>query len=161
MAAEGIMTGTLQGDHNLFRPDATVTRAEFVSMAMKRAGMRPDTTLTSTFFDDNDKIPTYLMSYVATAARLGIVNGSYDSESGLVFRPSDPITFLECSIILDNIYDLATESEQVSSTLLDVPVWGRGAVGAMYENGIFDVSKDLQGALTRADAAEILFRVKK
>ena len=130
-------------------------------MAMKRAGMRPDSTLQRTFFDDNEKIPPYLVSYVATAARLGIVNGSYEDEKGLVFRPDDPITFLECSIILSNIYDLSSESEEVSSSLLDVPVWGRGAVGAMYENKILDPATDLGAALTRADAAEVLFRVNK
>ena len=119
MAAQGIMTGSTQGDHTLFLPEGSVTRAEFVSMAMKRAGLRPDSTLNATFFDDNEQIPTYLMSYVATAARLGIVNGSFDDEQGLVFRPTDPITFLECSIILNNIYDLAGESEQVSAELLD------------------------------------------
>lgn len=161
MAAEGIMSGRVQGDHTLFCPEENVSRAEFVAMAMKHAGIRADTTLNTTFFDDNDKIPDYLISYVATAARLGIVNGSYEEEAGLVFRPSDPITFLECSIILDNIYHLASESEQVLATLLDVPVWGRGAVSAMYENGIFDEAKSLSAALTRADAAEILFRAQR
>ncbi len=161
MAAEGIMNGKVQGDHTLFDGDGEVSRAEFVSMAMKRAGIRQDTTLTSTFFDDNGEIPTYLVGYIATAARIGIINGSFEEDKGLIFRPNDTITFLECSIILSNIYDLTSESEEVSSLLLDVPVWGRNAVMAMYERGIFDAETDLSGNMTRKDVANVLFQIEQ
>ena len=159
MSAEGIMHGTVVGDHTLFLPDGEVTRAEFVSMAMKRAGIRQDTTLTSTFFDDNERIPSYLVGYVATASRLGIVNGSFEGEEGLLFRPNDAITFLECAIILSNIYELKEESEAVFSEASDVPVWGRSALFAMVREGIFEREVDFSKKMTRADVAEALFRI--
>ena len=161
MSAEGIMHGTVVGDHTLFLPDKEVSRAEFVAMAMKRAGLRQDTTLNRTFFDDNDDIPTYLVGYVATASRLGIVNGSFEGEDGLLFRPNDTVTFLECAIILSNIYELTEESEAVFSEMTDVPVWGRGALGAMLKGGIFDTGVDYSAKMTRADVAEALFRISR
>lgn len=159
MSAEGIMHGTVVGDHTLFYPDKEVTRAEFVAMAMKRAGMRQDTTLGETFFEDNGEIPTYLVGYVATAARLGIVNGSFEGERGLIFRPNDTISFLECAMILSNIYDLKEESEAVFSDMGDIPVWAKGAVGAMVKGGFFDTGTNVTAKMTRADVAEVLLRV--
>ncbi len=160
MGAEGIMHGTVVGDHTLFYPDKEVSRAEFVAMAMKRAGIRQDTTLNQTFFEDDNEIPTYLVGYVATAARLGIVNGSFEDERGLIFRPNDSVTFLECAMILSNIYSLKEDSESVFSQITDVPVWGRGAVGAMVKAGIFETDIDVSKKMTRADVAEALFRIE-
>ncbi len=162
MTAMGIMSGSRLGDDMYFSPDGTVTRAEFVAMAMKALGIRPDTTLTETFFDDNDDIPKSLVSYVATAARVGIVNGSFDSD-GLNFRPQDSITTCEAAIVMSNLLDIKSESAVFSEIdgIETVPVWARGHVGAMYTSGIFssDLSSDMSGALTREDAAEYLYRM--
>ena len=161
MSAEGIMQGTVVGDHTLFYPELEVSRAEFVAMAMKRAGIRQDTTLSSTFYDDNAQIPTYLVGYVATASRLGIVSGSYEGEAGLLFRPNDTITYLECAIILSNIYDLKEDSENVFSEMGDIPVWGKGAVSAVVRSGILDAKTDFSARMTRRDVAMALFLAGK
>ena len=162
MTALGIMSGSRLGDDMYFSPSETVTRAEFVAMAMKALGIRPDTTLTETFFDDNDEIPKSLVSYVATAARVGIVNGSFDS-TGLNFRPKDSITTCEAAIIMSNLLEIKSESAVFSQMdgIETIPVWARGHVGAMYTSGIFsaDISNGMNDALTREDAAEYLYRM--
>lgn len=162
MTAMGIMSGSRVGDDMYFSPDDTVTRAEFVAMAMKSLGIRPDTTLNKTFFDDNEEIPTSLVSYVATAARCGIVNGSLESD-GLKFRPRDAITKCEAAIVMANLLDLRAESAVFSTLdgIETVPVWARGHVGAMYSSGIFEEGSltNIDDKLTRESAAEYLYRM--
>lgn len=162
MTAMGIMSGNRVGDDMYFSPEDTVTRAEFVAMAMKSLGIRPDTTLDKTFFDDNEDIPKSLVSYVATAARCGIVNGSLEAD-GLNFRPKDAITKCEAAIIMANLLEIKAESAVFSTIdgIETVPVWARGHVGAMYSSGIFAKGSinDMGENLTREAAAECLYRM--
>ena len=162
MTAMGIMSGSRIGDDTYFSPAGSVTRAEFVAMAMKSLGIRPDTTLTETFFDDNAEIQKSLVSYVATAARCGIVNGSFDS-TGLNFRPNDSITKCEAAIIMSNLLDIKSDSAVFSEIdgIETVPVWARAHVGAMYSSGIFssEPSSAMDKVLTREDTAEYLYRM--
>ena len=159
MTAMGIMSGKRLGDDIYFLPEEEVSRAEFVAMAMKALGVKADTTLNATYFDDNDEIPPSLVSYVATAARCGIVNGAFDG-TALLFRPTDKITFTEAAIVLSNIIELEGDDtvfakhESVSS----LPVWARAEVGAMLTVGIFDSDTALSSAMTRRDVAECLYR---
>ena len=162
MTAMGIMSGNRIGDDMYFSPDGTVSRAEFVAMAMKALGIRADSTLTKTYFDDNDKIPKSLVGYVATAARIGIVNGSFETD-GLYFRPNDSITKCEAAIIMSNLLEIKADSAVFSDIegITDVPVWARSSVGAMYSLGIFDSSDaiDMNEALSRESVAEYLYRI--
>ena len=162
MSALGVMSGRTLGDDKYFMPDETVSRAEFVAMAMKASGMRADSTLYRTFFDDNTDIPTALVSYVATAQRLGIVNGDY-TESGLVFEPNRGITKSEAAKIIGSILGLAAgEEDEIYFDNASVSVTARSSVMAMFTLGIFDGEpKDFCGTdvVTRAEAAEYLYRM--
>ena len=164
VTAMGLMGGTIVGDDSYFLPEGSVTRAEFCAMAMKALSVRADSTLTSTFFDDGDEIPPSLVGYVATAARCGIVNGSFEGDK-LLFRPNDAITLTEAAIIMSNL--LSIKSTDAVFSELDgidtVPVYARAEVGAMFELGVFDsdTAKDLSAPITREMAAECLYRLMK
>ncbi len=162
LSASGIFSGTMVGDDMYFYPDAKVTRGEFVAMALKTRGIRPDSTLTSTYFDDNDAIPTSLMGYVATAQKLGIIHGSFDGKA-LNFRPNDPITLYEAAAVLSSLVE--TDGASVSAiTDVSIPVWARPGVSVMYGTGIFDAScssDQLPGDMTRATAASVLLRLSQ
>ena len=162
MTAMGVMSGTNVGDDYFFSPDETVSRAEFVAMAMKAFGIRQDTTLGASYFDDNADIPASLVGYVATAQRLGIVNGTFAS-GRLVFRPNDVITKYEAGkIIAEMMGKEADGASEVFADIASVPVWARPGVYAMYSLGIFD-SEDgnIYGgaAVTRAASASYLYRM--
>ena len=159
MTAMGIMSGKRVGDDIYFLPEEEVSRAEFVAMAMKALGIKADTTLTATYFDDNDDIPPSLVSYVATAARCGIVNGAFDG-TALLFRPRDTITFTEAAIILSGIIELEGDNTVFANheSVSALPVWARAEVGAMLTVGIFDSDTQLSSAMTRGDVAECLYR---
>ena len=162
MSALGVMSGRTMGDDKYFMPDETVSRAEFVAMAMKASGMRADTSLSRSFFDDNTDIPTALVSYVATAQRLGIVCGDF-TEAGLVFEPNKGITKNEAAKIISNILGL-TESDEANVYLDNesVSASARSSVIAMFTLGIFDGEiEEFTGTdiVTRAEAAEYLYRM--
>lgn len=162
MSALGIMSGRTLGDGKYFMPDDTVSKAEFVAMAMKATGMRADTSLTKTFFDDNTEIPTALISYVATAQRLGIIDGDL-TEAGLIFDPNRGITKNEAAKIITGILGIVTSEEDgVYLDNASVTVSARGSVAAMFTLGIFDGDiADFTGTdiVTRANAAEYLYRI--
>jgi len=158
MTAMGIMCGSIVGDDLFFSPDKEVTRAEFVSMAMKSIGIRPDSTLKSSYFDDNGDIPSSLVGYVATAQRAGIVNGTF-ANGKLLFRPNEAITKYEAAKIMAELMNVKESDEDSSyDESSDAPVWARGAISAMTMLGIFDES-DVSGKVTRANAAEYIYKM--
>lgn len=162
MSALGIMSGRTLGDGKYFMPDEAVSKAEFVTIAMKASGMRADSSLTKTFFDDNTDIPTALISYVATAQRLGIINGDL-TEAGLIFEPNRGVTKNEAAEIISAILGLATsEEDEIYFENASVTVSARGSVAALFTLGIFDGEiEDFTGTdiVTRAEAAEYLYRI--
>ena len=164
MSAMGIMSGKTLGDDKYFMPDEGVTRAEFVAMAMKAMGIKSDSTLTKTFFDDNSEIPSSLVGYIATAQLTGIVDGSI-SENGLVFEPNRAITKNEAARIICAIKGIKVsdeDKEYFENSSVDFN--SKGSVAAMLTMGIFDGTKETingQETVTRATAAEYLYRLIK
>ena len=133
-------------------------------MAMKAMGIKSDSTLTKTFFDDNSEIPSSLVGYIATAQLTGIVDGSI-SENGLVFEPNRAITKNEAARIICAIKGIKVsdeDKEYFENSSVDFN--SKGSVAAMLTMGIFDGTKETingQETVTRATAAEYLYRLIK
>ena len=163
MTAMGIMSGRQIGDDLYFEPDEKVSRAEFVAMAMKCAGIRADSTLTSTYFDDDSDFSVSLKGYIATAQRTGLIVGDFKNGK-LLFSPDEEITRYEAAKILATIIGSDAEGEEsVFATDNDIPVWARAGVYAMCSLGIFDNqdSSSLSDKITRGDVAEYLYKMSK
>ena len=161
MSAMGIMNGRQVGDDLYFCPDETVSRAEFVTMAMKCAGIRADSTLTSTYFDDDGDISVSLKGYIATAQRIGLINGDFKGGQ-LLFSPNEEITKYEAAKILASVIGSDGEGEEsVFAIDSDIPSWARAGVYAMNSLGIFDSEDNatLSDRVTRGDIAEYLYRI--
>ena len=161
MTAIGVMNGKLLGDDCYFIPDEKITRAEFVTLAMKCSEIRADSSLSETYFDDNEDIPTSLRSYVATAQSLGIISGDF-KDGRLTFSPNEEITKYEAAKILASIIGTSDDGEEtVFADEYDVPVWARAGVSAMCSLGVFteEDSATLSETLTRADTASYLYRM--
>lgn len=160
MQAQGVMQGVIEGDGYYFHPEQTVRRADFVVMAMKALGIRPDNTLCSTFFDDNDQIRASEMSYIATAQKRGYITGDYTGKE-LVFQPDEAITGAEAAVILTRMMGLRTEGAVATfSDGQSIPVWARESVACLYRLGIWTrASGAASGAaeeLTRGQVAMTL-----
>lgn len=160
MTALGIMNGKIVGDDIYFEADKTVTRAEFTTMAMKALGIKADSTLGESFFDDNNDIPKSLRPYISTAARIGVAKGDF-IDGKLMYRPNEEITNYEIAKIIATLCNISEGNE--ASEFLDaesIPIWARESVSAMYTLGIFDVEKTAPDSVaTRADVADYLYKM--
>ena len=160
MTAMNVMSGRLVGDDTYFMPDETVSRGEFVAMAMKCVGIRPDSTLSTSYFDDDSDISPSLKSYVATAQRIGIINGDF-RDGGLYFSPNEPICGYEAAKIMANILGIGESVEEKAFGAENIPVSARSEVAAMRTVGIFtdaDISS-ASDSVTRASCASYLYRM--
>ena len=164
LTAMGIMDGRLIGDGSYFMPEETVSRAEFLVMAMKSAGISPDKNAEQTYFDDNSEISKAHLPYVKAAARLGIINGEFKG-GRLIFRPNDAITKAEAAMIISKLVNTAEASVTVTfSDSATVPVYIRDDMKALVSMGIINCDGDkVNGntAVTKADAADYLYNMMK
>lgn len=160
VTAASIMMGEIEGGGICFRPDGTVSRADFLVMVMKAAKVAPIANLAESSFDDNCDIAASVRPYVATAQRYGYVNGSFDG-TGLYFEPNREITRAEAAVIMNNILNTDTPASlPVFADADSIPTWAKADIYALTEAGIFypnaagSVAANAQ--LTRADAAVML-----
>ena len=121
----------------VFCPDDSMSREEFITMVMKTLDIQTLTD-TDTSFADNYKINIEYRPYVATAQRMGYVNGS--EQDGLIcFNPQDSITKAEAAVVINNI--LGLEEGSAVSVFADdsaIPVWARSAIYALTGAGVFN-----------------------
>lgn len=164
MASRLIINGV---DRERFRPDAAVTRAEFVTMVIRALGLAANT---------GDKIYSdvsaeeWYAGAVSEAHEYGLVQGYKDG----TFRPQETIRREEAALIMVRALQLAgieapalsaAEMSGLLSRFADggnVQSWARAAVAGALKNGL------LKGAgsgllpdsdVTRAEAATMLGRL--
>ena len=154
MRNTGLFTGTQVAGEHCFGPDETVSRGEFLAMAMKLLEIPLDKDLTASGFADQGEADRWLLPYLATAMRLGVVSGSR-KDGQVVFRPNDPITGAEAAVLLDNILQLPAGDAQETGA----PNWAASAVQAMSGAGV--AGENPNGHLTRLEAASMLYAVSK
>lgn len=146
-----------------FRPDWTVTRAEFATMLVKsgtfdRSGYRGE------FYDVNSA--DWHSTYVQTAYDKGWMNGYSDG----TFAPDAPITRLEMAAIIGRIVGPYTGSTTVGEDMInnvfwdgyEIPEWAYKDVAYVLETGIMQGVNDYQFLpyyyTTRAEAATVLYK---
>ncbi|CAI6060683.1 InlB B-repeat-containing protein [Cohnella sp. JJ-181] len=155
---ELVKLGAINGypDHT-FRPDANITRAEFVSVIVKAFKVEAQAGLSLSFADTASH---WAKDDIATAVAAGIVDGYSDSQ----FGPDDPITREQMALIVVRAARLAEETDGgVSFTdSADISGWARTALAAAAAhkliNGYADGSVRPQAHATRAEAAAIIRR---
>ncbi|MDR0489757.1 MAG: S-layer homology domain-containing protein [Oscillospiraceae bacterium] len=125
----GILNGYPDGT---FRPNATITRAEFAAIVVRfifdgDIGTFPDAPAP---FSDTDG--HWAEGGIKIAAALGYVDGYPDGS----FRPNAPITRAEAAALINNALNRHTESEE--DMLDDMLTWGDNQPGAWY---YFDIQE--------------------
>ncbi len=155
---EGIMSGSVVGQISYFYPERTVSRAEFVVMAMRSVGISEVAESDTTVFFDNDEIPSELRGYISTAYELGYINGrSVDGK--LCFCPNDEITRAEAAVVICNMIDAATPAvTPVFADSADIPAYAVSAVNSLGYMGILRVDEgniSASAPMTREDTAHL------
>jgi len=159
LAEEGIYVGQQVDGHYFFDPDAPVSRAQFLTMAMAASGMEPLTGVTMTGFTDDEAIPTWAKGSVSAALKAGAIQGSKNEAGAPVFGADACVTRGEATVMLNNLLNVS-----------DVPVevffaegeshWAAQAAANLTASGVVRAedtgTTSLSSALTRAEAAEML-----
>lgn len=161
LAARGAITGTAEGT---FEPGANVTRGEFIKILMNAFDLLDETAVAT--FKDVSQDAWYNES-VASAQKLGIVNGKGDGS----FGANDQITRQEMAVMIYRLANLLkvpltagaadlqasfTDTKQLQPDALQAVEAVRSA-GLI--NGLPDGRFDPQGKATRAQAAAVIYRL--
>jgi hypothetical protein len=162
LTGAGIMSGTRIGDGYYFYPEQTVSRAEFLVMAMKAAGITDLPAVDDTGFYDDADIAGSMKSYIGAAARAGYVKGSYVNGK-LCFLPDKEITVPEAAVMIANIMGLKSDGSVAAfAGKSDIPAWAEGAVSALCSAGVIDYADfSYTATVTRGDAAVMLAAMMK
>lgn len=138
-----------------FRPNGSITRAEFVVMLMN--GLKPELQPSDLGFIDSDKIGIWAQTSTSQAVQLGIVSGYPDG----TFRPEANITHAEMAAMVFKALGIPLSAVTTTSYSddSDIPEWARGAVSTVEKTGIIIVGGKTTGPFaptdlsTRAEAA--------
>jgi len=159
LAEEGVYVGRYVDGHYFFDPDQSVTRAQFLTMAMSVAGLESLDGITLTGFSDDDAIPTWAKGAVSAALKAGVVQGSRDESGAPIFGAGVSISRAEAAVMLDNLLEITDVPVAVFSSD-DSGHWAAQSAANLSATGI--IRADTAGAiqladtLTMADAAEML-----
>ncbi|TXK76766.1 S-layer homology domain-containing protein [Paenibacillus sp. N3.4] len=146
-----------------FRPDGSVTRAEFANMLMN--GIKPTTEGAELLFKDKDKIGAWALQSVSKAFKLGIISGYSDG----TFQPSANITHAEMIAMIVRASGLPMDNTQPTGYAddADIPKWAKPAAKTAELNGIIIVSGITGKAFapqtlsTRAEATSAIVKMLK
>ncbi|WP_305849786.1 Ig-like domain-containing protein [Pseudoflavonifractor sp. MSJ-37] len=157
LAEAGIFVGERMGDRYLFRPEAAVSRSQFVAMVMAAAQVETLEDVSRTGFADDSSIPQWAKPYAASALRAGLVQGVRDEAGQTVFRPDAPVTRAEASVLLDRVLQITDVAQStLGAELEEIPVWAAQPVANLESCGIPVGTAGTSGPLTRGEAAQLL-----
>ncbi len=141
LAALRVVSGYEDGR---FRPNRSVSRAEFVKLVALAAGIEPDPAAAQPFAD---VVPAWAAGYVAAAAREGLVAGYEDG----TFRPHKAVTRLEACAFLAGLLEAVGYGPVAFADADRIPEWGRGAARMAVQEGIVLGIEEADGLYFRAD----------
>ena len=153
-----IMMGSYDGSARVFKPDGTVTRSDFLIMAMDAAGIAAKKGESG--FSDESEFSPYEKKYIATAKSLGITVG-IETEDGLCFCADQAISAEEASLIacrISALKGLSLVPASVAVAVMDDDSYN--ALSILASAGIMKNAK-ADESICRADAAEILYSIFK
>jgi hypothetical protein len=161
LAARGVVNG--MGD-NYYQPDATLTRAQFLTMLSKTIyGLDPSQTAPAGF-TDVPEIEWYY-NYVNWGYANSIVSGTSET----TFAPNDSITREQMAIMLTNFArstQLVLPETIAGTTFTDsamISPWAGEAVDKIVLSGIMsgypEGNYNPQGKATRAEAATVIYKL--
>ncbi|MNI41142.1 Endo-1,4-beta-xylanase A precursor [compost metagenome] len=153
---QGIVNGYTDGS---FKPDATITRAEFVTMLMN--AWKPSNGITTLSFTDTNEIPAWAKNAIIQAVESGLLSGYTDGS----FRPDGNIARMEMAMMIAKAYGakIPTDVATGFSDESEIPEWAKGAVFMIKQIGIVNGRDGNQFApketVTRAEAVTVIINL--
>ena len=150
MVARGAVTGY---PDNTFRPNNTITRAEFIAIVIKAFNIQEPG---EKVFGDTDS--HWAKSAISTAVASGIASG-YNEQT---FGPNDPVTREQMAAMIVKAANIAQDSA-VQANFADsdsISKWAQNSVNLVVSNelmgGYPDNTFKPQGKATRAEAVSVI-----
>ena len=137
----GLFEGEKVGGANCFQPEKTVTQGQFLAMLVETLGIAAENGGNTELAN---QAPQWLRPYVLAAQRSGLLAGVEQ------FAADEAINGRMAATLLQNGLDLAVTETMAGEAETDL------ALTVMNENGF---ALDAERLLTRADAANILYKV--
>ena len=115
LAEHDVFTGARLGGSYFFEPERTLSRGEFIAMALAAMDVSAEEVQMTGFCDDAS-IPSWAKGYAVSALNAGVVSGVSTAE-GAAFRAGDLITLNEAAVVLNRLLrvtdvDLSDYDEQ-------------------------------------------------
>jgi len=160
----GYVSGYGDGE---FKPDKTITRAEYVTIVNNFFGYEPDKSNTAKFSDVSEA--DWFEPYVSEAVKRGYISGYPDG----TFKPYEPIRRQEATVILAkilNIHDEKYDDDHEDGLSQyndgdDIDDWAYDAVHSYsihnFINGYEDNTIRLFRNVTRAETVQLLNTVEE
>ena len=139
----GLFAGEQVGGEACFYPEKTVSKGEFLTMLVN---------LLEIPVEEADA-PEWVQPYLEAAIRSGLVSG-WQQES---FNMNEAVTGAEAAVALQNALDLSAGHEAMAYGE-ETPHWAATSLAVMAANGL---ELEAEAALTRAEAAQILYQVSR
>ena len=140
---------------NTFKGDNTVTREEFVKMAVSAFGVVKGDGQVKAFTDVASSF--WAKSYIEIAVSAGVVNGVSDTKFGV----EQPVTRQDAAVIIARILKLADSQGKAFLDDAKIADYAKNAVAAMSSKGIINGYEDGTfrpvDLLSRAEAAQIIY----
>lgn len=156
---EGILTGEKIGTSYFFHPADTLTRGEFIAMAVAAGDYElPETSRTD--FADDDALSPWIKPYISTAASNGLISG-YQTVSGAAeIRSGNTITLNEASSIICNLISPYLDAPVAASVQTENADWAASANAVLTAANIMPeqtMGIDGSSAITRQTACEMIY----
>ena len=157
----GVYGGREIAGQRCFCPDETVTRGEFLVMAMRVLDLAPEEAVLTSGFADESDAPGWMRPYIAAAYRSGVISGTA-TEDGLMLRPAAALSKAECAVLLQNMLHLPEpDTASVFATARQEEAaasWAVASSAALETVGI--ELPPLSGeSVTRRECAELLYQL--
>ena len=155
-----ISNGYINGyQDNTFRPNNSITRAEFIKIFNKYFGLNKKSG--KTFKDTSTH---WAKDEIDIAVTYGVINGYPDN----TFKPNEPITREQAAKIISNYKKIEDDNYDKLNKYKDatnVSTWAKNSVEGVleqgYMNGYSDNTFRPKNNITRAEAVVTLSRIKK
>ena len=145
----GLFVGEQMGSSLCFQPEQTVSRGQFLAMVMQLLEVSPDEQAIYTQLAQD--APQWLQPYLTAAVRTGILSGLVNEDGS--FDANSPITGKQAAMLLQNALALPVAEEDLETFASEE----EAALAVLSGQGLM---LEPEKALTRQEAAKLLYRVK-
>jgi trimeric autotransporter adhesin len=166
LASIGVIDGSEIEGRELFQPEKSITRQEFVKLMVGAGGLySSEAAISAEAYSDAEQVAPWAASYMLTAIKRQWISGTGDGERTML-EPQRPITRAEAAALIGRateVLELRGQSNQADEAFIDeveLPEWSKAHIERLRGLGILsgypDGSFRPDGTITREESASMI-----